>query len=106
MGEIFGALLVAALALCVKLSINDWYAEKQKEIYETQKAVNNNNAAHYPILRQLRQDEMLGRWKSSMYYRPTSYQRYLNEIKSEARKRLVAANVIPNESILDMFFGK
>lgn len=105
MGEIFGALIILALILCVKSVINDSYAEKQKEIQNVQKAVKDNTDAHYPILRKLKQDEMLGRWKPESYYKAASHQTYVNEMKEEARKRLTAAGITPDEYTLYLFFG-
>lgn len=105
-GELIGIFLLLVLILCIKSVINDLYAEKQKEIQDIQKAINDNNNAHYPILRQLRQDQMLGRWKYPSCNQPASYERRLREIKAEARKRLAESGVTPNERILDFFFGK
>lgn len=84
-GELICILMLLALILCVKSAINDSYAEKQKEIQDIQKAINDNNDAHYPILRQLRQDQMLGRWKYPSCNQPASYERQLREIKAEAK---------------------
>lgn len=99
--EFVGGLLLALLALSIKCSINRYYKEKADELTAIQQAKLENQKAHQPIIHQLQQDVMMGRFQPQY----NTWDERAEAIKSECRKRLYAADITPDEWTLYIAFG-